>query len=182
MDTGLLAATTGPSDPDTTPPPAHPHPRLSPELITALALFDTAADILPVYRQQGQALLDSLRATLGIAREPGGPLPDLAEHTVTVAGPERHDGEKPYTYVLWATDLDAARTLALAHHIIAQELTFDWHTGGWCHPDAQVVEGEGEDTFTGVPAWPSDEMGRAWSDLRTDPLATMCALLLDVAA
>ncbi|HEV2633545.1 MAG TPA: hypothetical protein VGX23_00270 [Actinocrinis sp.] len=94
-------------------------------------------------------------------------LPTLTVQTVTVAGPERHDGEKPYTYCLHATDLDAARALALAHHIEQNELTYDWETGGTCDPDALVIEGAWE-TFTGAPTWPADLPGRAWNDLRED--------------
>jgi hypothetical protein len=89
----------------------------------------------------------------------------LPAHTVTIAGPERHDSEKPYTYCLRATDLDTAR--ALAHHIEQNELTYDWETGGTCEPDALVIEGEW-DTFTGAPTWPADLPGRAWNDLRED--------------
>jgi hypothetical protein len=92
-------------------------------------------------------------------------LPLLPVFTVTIAGPERHDGEKPYTYVLHAPDLDAARTLALAHHIAEQELGLDWATGQQQEPDAIVVEGQW-DTFPAAPSWPADLPGRAWNDLR----------------
>jgi len=42
--------------------------------------------------------------------------------TVTVAGPERHDGEAPYTYVLHAADEPTARALVLAYHAASHEL------------------------------------------------------------
>ena len=92
-------------------------------------------------------------------------LPALPVFTVTVAGPERHDGEKPYTYVLHAADLDQARALALAHHIDEDELDVDPHSGAPRDPDAFVVEGQW-DTFTGLPAWPANLPGCAWNDLR----------------
>jgi hypothetical protein len=36
--------------------------------------------------------------------------------TVTVAGSERHDGEKPYTYVVNAKDGETAGKQVLEHH------------------------------------------------------------------
>jgi hypothetical protein len=92
-------------------------------------------------------------------------LPELPVHTVSISGPERHDGEKPYTYVLRAADLDQARTLALAIHCAQVELDLDPATGVPKTPDVIVVEGEW-DTFTGAPPWPQDLPGRAWNDLR----------------
>lgn len=94
-------------------------------------------------------------------------LPVLPVFTVTVAGPERHDGEAPYTYCLHAADEPAARTLALEHHIAEQELAVDWATGAACDPDAVIIDGPW-DTFPGPPSWPQDLPGRTWSDLRTD--------------
>lgn len=94
-------------------------------------------------------------------------LPALPVFTVTIAGPERHDGEKPYTYALHAPDLQAARALALEHHINEQELAVDWATGAPRDPDTLVIEGEW-DTFEGAPTWPQDLPGNAWSDLRED--------------
>lgn len=38
----------------------------------------------------------------------------MADFTVTVEGPERHDGESPYTYVVSATDGKAAGAFVLA--------------------------------------------------------------------
>ena len=92
-------------------------------------------------------------------------VPGLPEHTVSIAGPERHDGEKPYTYVLHAPDLDAARALALAYHCAEVEHELDPATGAPKTPDVIVVEGAW-DTFTGAPTWPQDLPGFAWSDLR----------------
>lgn len=94
-------------------------------------------------------------------------LPTLPEFTVTVAGPERHDGEAPYTYCLHAADEPTARALALEHHIAEQELGVDWATGQQRDPDAVIIDGPW-DTFPSAPSWPQDLPGRAWSDLRTD--------------
>jgi hypothetical protein len=92
-------------------------------------------------------------------------LPVLPVFTVTVAGPERHDGEKPYTYVLHAADLPQARALALAHHIAENELDVDRDSDAPSDPDVLVIEGQW-DTFPGPPPWPQDLPGRAWNDLR----------------
>jgi hypothetical protein len=100
-----------------------------------------------------------------ISHHTGVSLPPLPVHTVSIAGPERHDGEKPYTYVLHAADLEQARTLALAYHCAEVEHELDPATGAPKTPDVIVVEGVW-DTFTGAPTWPRDLPGFAWSDLR----------------
>ena len=41
---------------------------------------------------------------------------------MTVAGPERHDGEAPYTYVVHAADEPTARALVLTYHAASNEL------------------------------------------------------------
>ena len=43
--------------------------------------------------------------------------------TVTIAGTERHDGEKPYTWVVNATDATIAAAIAERHHQTSQEDT-----------------------------------------------------------
>lgn len=114
------------------------------------------------YEQNGGSLVSFDRE---IAEHSDIRLPVLPVFTVTVAGPERHDGEKPYTYVLHAADLPQARALALAHHIAENELDMERDSGAPCDPNAFVVEGAW-DTFPGPPAWPANLPGRAWNDLR----------------
>lgn len=114
------------------------------------------------YEQNGGSLVSFDRE---IAEHSDIRLPVLPVFTVTVAGPERHDGEKPYTYVLRAADLPQARALALEHHIDENELDVDRDSGAPRDPDAFVVEGAW-DTFPGPPPWPEDLPGRAWNDLR----------------
>ncbi|MEH0579060.1 MULTISPECIES: hypothetical protein [Streptomyces] len=80
---------------------------------------------------------------------------DYGQHhrtfTVTIAGPERHDGQEPYTYVLEARAMQAAWAEALAWHMAAEET-----------PDCYVVAGK---SFEGVPA---GDVGFHWSDLRPE--------------
>lgn len=117
------------------------------------------------YEDEGGSLIEFTRE---ITEHTDISLPELPVFTVTIAGPERHDGEKPYTYALHAPDLPTARALALEHHIDEQELALDPATGTPREPDALVVEGQW-DTFEGAPTWPEDLPGRAWNDLRDDP-------------
>jgi len=140
-----------------------PGPPYDPEITEDL--FWLCESWLADYEDDGGSLIDFTRE---ITDNTDISLPVLPVHTVTIAGPERHDGEKPYTYCLHAADLADARALALAHHIEQQELADDWYTGGTCEPDAIVIEGEW-DTFEGAPTWPADLPGRAWHDLREDP-------------
>jgi hypothetical protein len=114
------------------------------------------------YEQNGGSLVSFDRE---IAEHTDISLPALPVFTVTIAGPERHDGEKPYTYVLHAADLPHACTLALAHHVAENELDVDRDSDAARDPDAFVVEGQW-DTFPGPPPWPADLPGRAWNDLR----------------
>jgi len=96
--------------------------------------------------------------------------------TVTVAGPERHDGETGYTYVLTAPDETAARRLVMAYHAASHglrlaEVRIDAETGPRLRtgfdpaqrPDVVYVPAQ---SFPGPPTWPADERGRAWNDLR----------------
>ncbi len=50
--------------------------------------------------------------------------PEPRDYTVTIAGPDRWDGEPPYTYVLKARSREQAWALALAWHI-ARNLELD---------------------------------------------------------
>jgi hypothetical protein len=97
--------------------------------------------------------------------------------TVTVAGPERHDGEAPYTYVLHAADEPTARALVLAYHAASNELRMtefriDTNNGPvWrfgydpaLRPDVVFVPHQ---SFPGAPAWPDDTPGQAWHDIRS---------------
>lgn len=99
--------------------------------------------------------------------------------TVTVAGPERHDGEAPYTYVVHADDEPAARALVLAYHAASHELRMTevridtdhgpvWRFGfdPAIRPDVVHIP---HYSFPGAPTWPDDTPGQAWSDMR--PLA-----------
>ena len=124
------------------------------------------------YEDEGNGAL--VQFTREVTGAPKIPMPALAVFTVTVEGPERHDGEAPYTYVLHAADGQAARALALTRHIRDYELDIDPLTDEPADPDAAIVEGP-EDTFPGVPEWPADTPGRAWNDLRTDAEALTAA-------
>lgn len=66
--------------------------------------------------------------------------------TVTVEGPERHDGEKPYTYVIDALDATTAGEEVVAHHQAEVE-SFD----------VNLLE-----VLPGVPV----NAGYHWNDLR----------------
>ena len=92
--------------------------------------------------------------------------------TVTVSGPERHDGEAGYTYVLHAADAAEARRLAMDYHAASQELRdvarhtdtgLTWEPDATVRPDLVFVS---DQSFPGEPGWPADERGRAWHDLR----------------
>lgn len=110
--------------------------------------------------------------------------------TVTVAGPERHDGEAPYTYVVHADDEPAARALVLAYHAASQELRMTevridtdhgpvWHFGFDPAARPNVVHVP-RDCFPGAPAWPDDAPGQAWHDMR--PAAEQARIVTVLAA
>lgn len=69
--------------------------------------------------------------------------------TVTVAGPERHDGEKPYTYVLDALYTEEAWVKALAWHMVENIAL-----------DAYVVASQSHEGL------PPEDAGYQWNDLR----------------
>ncbi|KAB8191504.1 hypothetical protein FH608_030060 [Nonomuraea phyllanthi] len=71
--------------------------------------------------------------------------------TVTIAGPERHDGEAPYTWVVEATDMASAMNKALAYHALSQDQRL------W---DLEIVPLH---TFEGPPP---ENCGYYWNDLR----------------
>ncbi|MFC4507048.1 MULTISPECIES: hypothetical protein [Streptomyces] len=71
------------------------------------------------------------------------------DFTVTIAGPERHDGEAPYTYVVRAKSQSDAWATALSTHIRREETI-----------DCFVVE---RLSFEGAPA---EDCGYGWNDLR----------------
>ncbi|WP_433856696.1 DUF6884 domain-containing protein [Streptomyces kronopolitis] len=70
---------------------------------------------------------------------------------VTVAGPQRHDGEKPYTYVVSEHSTEKAWAKVLAWFMVEQETV-----------DAHVVAGE---SFEGEP---EAGCGYFWTDLRSE--------------
>ncbi|WP_433435101.1 hypothetical protein [Nonomuraea sp. CA-141351] len=75
--------------------------------------------------------------------------------TVTIAGPERFDGEAPYTWVVEAPDVTSAMNKAVAYHALSQ--------------DEQVCDLEIDPlhTFEGLPP---ENCGYHWNDLRSAAL------------
>lgn len=71
--------------------------------------------------------------------------------TVTIAGPERHDGEAPYTLVVDACSTEGAWAKALAWHLLDTERI-----------DAYVIASE---SFEGVP---QRDFRHHWVDLRSE--------------
>jgi hypothetical protein len=67
--------------------------------------------------------------------------------TATVAGRERHDGEKPFTYCLYAESVDAAIESAMTYHALLYE-------------DNDLIMTE---IFSGPP---QKGVWYAWNDLR----------------
>jgi hypothetical protein len=86
--------------------------------------------------------------------------------TVTVAGPERHDGAAPFTYVLNAPDLATAERTARVRHAKDCGLAMDASIGDQQEPDVITSSGR-YNTFDGPPPWPADLPARFWNDLRT---------------
>lgn len=73
----------------------------------------------------------------------------LLPYTVTLAGHERYDGEKPWTYVVNAED--AVNAVAIAAAYMGKNT-------GWT--DLQVV--------SVIPGSPPINCGYSWNDLRAD--------------
>jgi hypothetical protein len=84
--------------------------------------------------------------------------------TMTIAGCERFDGEKPYTYVENARDQFEAVGLALRHHCLNTEEGLD---------DIKVM---GSMSHEGLPA---DDCGYNWNDERQGNSWACCGLGLD---
>ncbi|MEY9861395.1 hypothetical protein ABH935_007036 [Catenulispora sp. GAS73] len=119
--------------------------------------------------------MNTSRTTTAPRSFSGTPKPELGTFTVTIYEPGRLTPTEPWTYVLHAADLEAARGIALHHHIRLNDLDRDWDTGQpIANPDAQIVEGPAN-TYIGMPPWPADTAGRTWSDLRADPVALAMA-------
>ncbi|MEN8650199.1 hypothetical protein ABCR94_06030 [Streptomyces sp. 21So2-11] len=76
---------------------------------------------------------------------------DPRDFTVTIAGGERHDGEKPYTYVVRERMTRRAWAKALAWHMVERE-----------DIDAFVVTAESHEGL------PPHGCGYSWNDLRSD--------------
>ncbi|MET9119892.1 hypothetical protein [Streptomyces sp. NPDC004528] len=77
-------------------------------------------------------------------------LGDERDFTVTIAGGIRHDGERPYTYVVSARSQTGAWAHALSHYMQEQD-----------DIDCYVVESE---SFEGLP---DEDCGYFWNDLRS---------------
>lgn len=135
------------------------HAALSDRHAASLAQYmddgeDVPVSLLPAYDEtrfdntiEADEFLDALIAFL---RElVGPPLPGTA-HTLTFAGPERHDGEKPYSFVVNGADLpDAGRTLLTLPSFrewFAEQGTYDDGTG----PDVLYIAKE---SHPGLPAY-----------------------------
>ncbi|MEU7863470.1 hypothetical protein [Nonomuraea sp. NPDC049141] len=77
----------------------------------------------------------------------------MKTYTVTIAGPERFDGEKPHTWVVNAADIYEAAGKALREHCEAQEQSIE---------DIKII---GAESFEGVPA---PDCGYNWNDMRKE--------------
>lgn len=84
-----------------------------------------------------------------------------ADYTVTVAGPERHDGEAPFTYVVSEYTRETAWAQALAWHLLHEDCL-----------DAYVVAAE---SHIGPPPADCDYQ---WTDLRLDAMRARLLQLL----
>lgn len=94
--------------------------------------------------------------------------PEPSAFTVNVSGSERHDGEKPYTYVLEAASMEAAKLAAYRFHLWADYAEYGtqpavipvWRPDG---PDVVVIDCPEFPCHEGVPA---EDCGYRWHDLR----------------
>ncbi|MFJ2627735.1 hypothetical protein ACIO6T_31115 [Streptomyces sp. NPDC087532] len=102
--------------------------------------------------------LDRLVAHL---RELAGPPVPGTPFTLTWAGPERHDGEKPYSFVVCGSDLDDARRTLSALPFWRQwyEERRGWNDSDDQAPDVHFVAAE---SHPGIPEW------GAYNDLRRE--------------
>lgn len=92
-------------------------------------------------------------------------------HTINISGSERHDGEKPYTYVVQAPTMIQAKRLAWIHHLwldIAEQGTVPAEHPGF-DPDLVVIDSPCHPCTPGAPSCPSPvhyNYGAGWI---TDP-------------
>jgi hypothetical protein len=93
----------------------------------------------------------------------GPPVPGTT-FTLTFAGPERHDGEKPYSFVVNGTDLDDARRTALNLPSFENWLyeQIPWETDAVEELDVLFIAAQ---SHPGIPAW------GAYNDLRREQAA-----------
>lgn len=85
-----------------------------------------------------------------------------------VAGPERHDGEAPYSFVVYAWNLEEARRA-----VVTLPFWLEWYEEqrGWGdyaeeNPDVLFVEDE---SYRGLPKW------GVFNDLRAEQAAAIAA-------
>lgn len=93
--------------------------------------------------------------------------PQTTVFTINVSGSERHDGEKPYTYVLRAPDMAAAKLAAYRWHLWTEYCEHGtqpavipvWRPNG---PDVVVIDCREFPCEQGAPA---SDCGYSWNDL-----------------
>ncbi|AWI32635.1 hypothetical protein [Streptomyces tirandamycinicus] len=104
----------------------------------------------------------------------GEPVPGEA-FTLTFAGLERHDGEKPYGFVVCARDLDDARRTLTGLPSFREWFEGQRPLGA---PDGQApdVLFVADESHPGIPAW------GAYSDLRREQAAAASASAVNAAA
>lgn len=142
----------------------------------SLAQYQGPEDIEPhdpagYYEQRFTNTIEADEFLDGLAKHlrdlAGPPVPGQV-FTLTFAGPERHDGEKPYSFVVCGTDLDDARRT-----LPSLPSWKDWYEEqrGWCDPDDQEphVLFVADQSHPGIPEW------GVYNDLRREQ-ATALAL------
>lgn len=101
-----------------------------------------------------------LRLVAHLRKLAGPPVPGTP-FTLTWAGPERHDGEKPYSFVVCGSDLDDARRT-----LVTLPFWRQWYEEqrGWNDPDDQApdVLFIADESHPGIPEW------GAYNDLRRE--------------
>ncbi|MGW2657031.1 hypothetical protein ACWC1D_25665 [Streptomyces sp. NPDC001478] len=110
---------------------------------------------------ESEDFLDRLAAHL---RELVGPPVPGTPFTLTWAGPERHDGGKPHSFVVCGNDLDDARRT-----LVTLPFWRQWHEKqrGWNDPDGQAPDALfiADASHPGIPAL------AAYTDLRREQAA-----------
>ncbi|MEV1040512.1 hypothetical protein AB0J01_28260 [Streptomyces sp. NPDC050204] len=127
------------------------------------SLFDRYADQRSKNTTEAEAFLADLALRL---HELAGPPVPGTPFTLTFAGPERHDGEQPYSFVVNGSDLNDAGS-TLLHLPFFRE----WFTeqAGWddgTPPDVLYIADE---SHPGLPEW------GAYNDLRREQAAFLAA-------